>query len=163
MEKAIESFTALLTDSMPKCVIELDAPHRAAGSWWIDVRAGKKHVTLAYRPGKGFGIFQSDAGYGEGPVEVYRTPERAARRVAQLLTSKSKYQQPSLKDLRELYECSQVKMAELVGVKQSAISRFEQRSEFKIGTLAAAVKALGGKLEVRAQFPDSDVCISVKK
>jgi transcriptional regulator with XRE-family HTH domain len=57
---------------------------------------------------------------------------------------------------------SQVTLAEKAGVKQSAISRFEQRSEVKLGTLAAAVKALGGELEVRAHFPDSDVPISLK-
>jgi transcriptional regulator with XRE-family HTH domain len=66
----------------------------------------------------------------------------------------------SLKDLRELYECSQVELAEKVGVQQSAISRFEQRDEVKLSTLAAAIRALGGELEIRAHFSDSDVPIS---
>jgi hypothetical protein len=161
MEKTIMNFKRLLEESLPESIIEVDAPDRLNGNWWIDIRAGKRRLTLEYRPGSGFGVFHSKSGYGEGPVEVYRTPERAARRSRQLLANRSKYRRPSLKDLRELYDCSQVKMAEIVGVKQSAISRFEQRSEFKIGTLAAAVKALGGKLEVRAHFPDSDVPISV--
>src|SRR5215211_168958 len=138
MERDIEILKARITEDVPNCVFEVDAPDRGAANWWVDVRVGKRHVILDYRQRKGFGIYRSDAGYGEGPSEVYRTPERTARRVSQLLVSgNAKYQGPTLKDLRELYECSQVRMAELVGVKQSAISRFEQRSEFKIGTLAA--------------------------
>ena len=163
MEKQIENLKTLIRERLPRSVVELDAPDRADGNWWIDVRAGKRHVTAEYRPAKGFRIFNSDAGYGEGPAEVYRTAELAARRLAQLfVSSKSKRSRLTLKDLRELYDCSQVELAKKVGVKQSAISRFEQRSEVKIGTLAAAVNALGGELEVRAHFPDSDVAISVK-
>lgn len=163
MENSIKNLQRLLTESLPKCAIELDSPDRADGNWWIDVRAGKKRLTLEYRPQKGFGIFHDDAGYGEGPAELYRTPELAARRVTQLMSAtRGKRLCLSLKDLRELYDCSQVKLAEKVGVKQSAISRFEQRSEVKLGTLAAAVKALGGELEVRAHFSDADVPISVK-
>ena len=67
----------------------------------------------------------------------------------------------SLKDIRELYGHSQVTLAKKVGVKQSAISRFEKRNEFKLSTLAATIKALGGTLEVRAHFTDSDVPISL--
>ena len=162
METLIKSLNKLLMASVPGCAIEVDAPERAAGNSWIDVRAGKKHVTLEYRPLKGFGIFHEAVGFGEGPAEVYRTPELAARRLTQLLRSdKGKRSRLTLKDLRELYECSQEKLAKRVGVKQSAISRFEHRGEVKVGTLAAAVKALGGELEVRARFADSDVAISM--
>jgi DNA-binding XRE family transcriptional regulator len=163
MDKRIEKLKALIAESAPNCVIDLDTPDEAAGNWWIDVHSGKKQVTLDYRPGKGFGVYHSDAGYGEGPAEVYRTPELAARRVMQLIkAAKGKHARLTLKDLRELYECSQVTLAEKVGVKQSAISRLEQRSEVKLGTLASAIEALGGELEVRARFSDANVAISVK-
>lgn len=163
MEKSIENLKRLLGDSLPNCTVELDAPDHADGNWWIDLRAGKKRLTLEYRPQKGFGIFHGDPGFGEGPAEVYQTPELAARRARQLMgAGKGKHRRLTLKDLRELYDCSQVELAEKVGVKQSAISRLEQRSEVKLGTLAAAVKALGGELEVRAHFSDADVPLSVK-
>ena len=66
-----------------------------------------------------------------------------------------------LKDIRELYGHSQVTLAKKAGVKQPAISRFEKRGEVKLSTLAATIKALGGKLEVRAHFEDADVPISL--
>ena len=162
MDKKIEHFKALLGKLLPHCVINVDSSAQAEGNWWLDVIAGKKNHTLEYRPGRGFGLFHGDAGYGEGPAEIYRTPERAAQRLAQLMTTANgKRVQLSLKDLRELYGHSQVKLAKKIGVKQSAISRFETRNEYKLSTLAANIKAMGGKLEVRAHFADSDVPISL--
>jgi len=163
MDKTIEQLKHLLNDRLPNCTVALDAPDREPGNWWIDVGLGKRRLTLEYRPEKGFGIFNQAAGYGEGPAEVYRTPDLAARRIAQLMsTARAKHPRLTLKDLRELFEYSQIELADKVGVQQSAISRFEQRSEVKLGTLAAAVKALGGELEVRAHFSDADVPIAVK-
>jgi DNA-binding XRE family transcriptional regulator len=163
MEKPIEHLKKFLSASLPNCRLEVDAPDQNGGSWWIDVSAGTKRITLEYRKGRGFGVFHDDAGFGEGPAEIYRTPERAAQRLAQLMhPGRRKDICLSLKDLRELYECSQVELAEKVGVQQSAISRFEQRDEVKLSTLAAAIRALGGELEIRAHFSDSDVPISFK-
>jgi DNA-binding XRE family transcriptional regulator len=162
MEKAIEQFKRILGGSLPACVVKADAPARADGNWWLDVSAGRKRLTLEYRPGKGFGFFHADAGYGEGPAEIYRTPELAATRLEQLLAAGSgKNPALHLKDIRELYGISQERLAKKVGIKQSAISRFEQRDEVKLSTLAAAIKALGGRLEVRARFLDSDVPITL--
>ena len=163
MEKAISNLKMLLDQRVPNATVTVDPPDRAEGNWWIDVRAGKSRVTLEYRPERGFGLFHENAGYGEGPAELYRTADLVARRVAQVIhAGKSRRSRLTLKDLRELYDCSQINLAEKVGVKQSAISRLEGRSEVKLGTLAAAVQALGGELEVRAHFCDADVPISVK-
>jgi DNA-binding phage protein len=162
MEKAIEDLQKLLKDRLPNSVVAVDAPGVADGNWWLDVSMGKKRHTLEYRPGKGFGFFHGEAGYGEGPAEIYRTPERAAKRLAQLLvTSNGKSMHLGLKDIRELYGHSQVTLAKKAGVKQPAISRFEQRGEVKLSTLAATIKALGGKLEVRVHFSDAEFPISL--
>lgn len=162
MEKTIEHLKELLHARLPHCVVDVDAPERADGNWWLDVKMGKKRHTLEFRPGKGFGIFHGDAGYGEGPAEIYRTPERVALRLAQLMaTSSGKTIRLGLKDIRELYGHSQVTLAKKAGVKQPAISRFEKRGEVKLSTLAATIKALGGKLEVRAHFSDADFPISL--
>ena len=162
MEKSIEQLKRLLKESLPQCAMSVDAPDDAGGNWMLDVSMGRKRHTLEYRPGKGFGLFHGDAGYGAGPAEIYRTPERAAQRLAQLMAaSKGKGSHLNFKDIRELYGHSQVQLARKVGIKQSAISRFEKRDEVKLSTLAAAIKALGGKLEVRAHFADSDVPISL--
>lgn len=162
MDKAVEKFISLLKKLVPLIQIKVDEPERPGGSYWLDVSAGKKRHTLEYRTGKGFGLFHETAGYGEGPAEIYRTPERASKRVTQLMArSKCKGIQLGLKDIRELYGHSQVTLAKKTGVKQPAISRFEKRGEVKLSTLAATIKALGGKLEVRAHFEDADVPVSL--
>jgi DNA-binding XRE family transcriptional regulator len=162
MEKSIEHLKKLLNESLPRSAIKVDAPDHADGNWWLDVSMGRKRFTLEYRPAKGFGLFHENAGYGEGPVEIYRTPELTVRRLAQLMTaSNGKSIHLNLKDIRELYGHSQVTLAKKVGVKQSAISRFEKRDEVKLSTLTSAIKALGGKLEVRAHFSDADVPVSL--
>lgn len=162
METTIENLKRLLTEMLPHSHVKVDEPERDGGNYWIDVSMGKKRHTLEYRPGKGFGLFHEDAGYGEGPAEIYRTAERAAQRVAQLMAATNgKAIHLGLKDIRELYGHSQVTLAKKAGVKQPAISRFEKRGEVKLSTLAATIKALGGKLEVRAHFADADFPISL--
>lgn len=162
MIATIEHLKELLAGSLPQSQVRVEEPENAGGNYWVDVSLGKKRHTLEYRPGKGFGLFHEDAAYGEGPAEIYRTPERAALRMVQLMTiGNGKALRLGLKDIRELYGHSQVKLAKKAGVKQPAISRFEKRGEVKLSTLAATIKALGGKLEVRAHFEDADVPISL--
>ena len=162
MKTTIENLKRLLAESLPQSQIKVDEPERVGGNYWVDVSLGKKHRTLECRPGKGFGLFHEDAGHGEGPAEIYRTPELAVRRLVQLMTpGNGKGVLLNLRDLRELYGHSQDTLAKKVGIKQSAISRFEKRDEVKFSTLAATIKALGGKLEVRAHFADADVPISL--
>jgi DNA-binding phage protein len=162
MEPAIEHLKQLLATSFPQSQTRVEEPEHSWGNYWLTVSMGQKRHTLEYRQGKGFGFFQENAGYGEGPAEIYRTPERAAQRLAQLMTvGKGKAVRLGLKELRELYGHSQVRLAKKAGVKQPAISRFEKRGEVKLSTLAATIKALGGKLEVRAHFEDADVPISL--
>jgi DNA-binding XRE family transcriptional regulator len=166
MEAIIKNLIQLVTRSLPRSQVKVDEPEFAGGNYWVDVSMGKKRHTLEYRPGKGFGLFHKDAGYGEGPAEIYRTPERAAQRLAQLMgAGNSKASRLGFKDLRELYGYSQVALAKKAGVKQPAISRFEKRGEVngevKLSTLAATIEALGGKLEVRAHFSDADVPLSL--
>jgi DNA-binding XRE family transcriptional regulator len=65
-----------------------------------------------------------------------------------------------LEGLRKAHEMTQMKMAELLGVAQSEISKIEHRTDLYISTLAEYVEALGGELEIRAVFPDGDVKIT---
>lgn len=165
MEKPIEHLKALVRERLPRCIVEVDAPDYAGGNWWLDISMGRKHFTLEYRPKTGFGLFHKDTGYGEGPAEIYRSPELMAKRLGQLMMATgSRSSKLNLKGIRELYGQSQVMLAKKVGVKQSAISRFEKRDEIKLSTLLSTIKALGGQLEVRARFSDADVpvCLSTK-
>src|SRR5437867_3794676 len=157
MENTIAYFKSLLHQKLPGSKLNIDGPDADGGNYWIDVSLGKKRQTLEYRPRRGFGLFHKDVGFGEGPAEIYRTPERVAQRLEQLMRSGSgRKARLGLRELRELYGQSQVKLAKRAGVKQPAISRFEKRGEVKLSTLASTIKALGGRLEVRAHFSDAD-------
>jgi DNA-binding XRE family transcriptional regulator len=163
MSPMLHKLQRLIKVTNPASSLRFDPPEDSRGNWWIDVETRENRITLEYHEGQGFGIFDPNSGYGEGPSEIYRTPELAARRVSQLLESgRGKRSRLTLKTLRELRGYSQMRLARKVGVQQAAISRFEKRAEVKISTLAAAVEALGGTLEVRARFKDADVAISPK-
>ncbi len=60
-----------------------------------------------------------------------------------------------LAELRDALDISQEELPELLDKKQAAISRLECRSDMHVSTLRAFVKALGGKLEIIASFPDA--------
>ncbi len=60
----------------------------------------------------------------------------------------------TLKDLRQAVEQTQQELAATLGVGQDTISRLEKRSDMLLSTLRRYVEAMGGKLELVAQFPD---------
>lgn len=70
---------------------------------------------------------------------------KVARRAAEIAT---------LKDLRQAVERTQEELATVLGVGQDSISRLEQRSDMLLSTLRRYVEAMGGTLELVAQFPD---------
>ncbi len=56
----------------------------------------------------------------------------------------------TLKQLREAAGKTQVEMAELIEMTQSALSRIEHREDNQVETLRRYVEALGGELELVA-------------
>jgi transcriptional regulator with XRE-family HTH domain len=59
-----------------------------------------------------------------------------------------------LAELRSALGVSQDELGRLLERKQAAISRLERRSDMHVSTLREFVKALGGRLELIASFPD---------
>jgi transcriptional regulator with XRE-family HTH domain len=61
-----------------------------------------------------------------------------------------------LAELRKRQHTTQVEVAEAMGVTQARVSRIEkgQLERSEVDTLAAYVKALGGKLKIVADFGD---------
>jgi hypothetical protein len=80
--------------------------------------------------------------------------QRIAKRVRESLASMP------LDEIRKARQMTQAKLAETPGVNQGEISKIEHRTDIYISTLAGYVKALGGKLAIRAIFPDGEVRIS---
>lgn len=67
----------------------------------------------------------------------------------------------SLQELRQRVSgVTQTELAVLLKVTQGAISQLEQRHDVLLSNLAEYIRALGGKLELIARFPDTDVRIT---
>ena len=62
-----------------------------------------------------------------------------------------------LRELREAMGKTQAELAEALEKLQGEISQFEKRPDHLLSTLREYVRALGGKLEVIAQFGDISV------
>lgn len=58
-----------------------------------------------------------------------------------------------LQDLREAAELTQVDVAKLVGLTQSAVSQLEKKGDTRISTLRKYVEAVGGELDLVVKMP----------
>ncbi|MBI4454580.1 MAG: helix-turn-helix transcriptional regulator [Acidobacteria bacterium] len=65
-----------------------------------------------------------------------------------------------LDELRLARDLTQEHLAKILGVKQSAISKLERRTDMYVSTLQDMIKAMGGTLEIRAVFPEGTVQIN---
>ncbi len=65
-----------------------------------------------------------------------------------------------LDEIRKARQMTQAKLAEELGVNQGEVSKIEHRTDIYLSTLAGYVEALGGKLEIRAVFPDREMRIT---
>ena len=63
-------------------------------------------------------------------------------------------QEQTLRDLRRALNLTQERMAELLKIRQDNVSRIEQRTDLLISTLRSYIEAMGGKLQLVAQFPN---------
>ena len=73
-----------------------------------------------------------------------RSREKAARMIETM----------ALDELRAARSMTQEQLANILGVKQAAVSKMERRTDMYISTLRGIIKAMGGQLEIRAVFPD---------
>jgi len=85
------------------------------------------------------------------------TPESRARAEAR---TKEILRDMPLNELREARELTQEHLAKILHVKQASISKMERRTDMYVSTLQDFVKAMGGKLEIRAVFGDAAVRIN---
>ncbi len=65
-----------------------------------------------------------------------------------------------LDELRKARQMTQAKLAQRLGVNQGEVSKIEHRTDLYLSTLSEYVEALGGRLEIRAVFPDREVRIT---
>ena len=67
-----------------------------------------------------------------------------------------------LSELRRKLDLTQVIVAERLDVTQENVSQIERgEADVRLSTLSRYVEALGGRLEIRAAFPEETVALSV--
>ena len=76
--------------------------------------------------------------------------DKIKARSAELIAEES-----TLQELRKAMHCSQEKVAEELGVNQAAVSKIERRADMYVSTLRSYIEAMGGSLDIIAQFPGS--------
>jgi len=82
--------------------------------------------------------------------QIDADPERRAR--------VDQHKRALLADLRKSLDVTQVVLAERLDVTQENVSHIERGvADVRLSTLRRYVEALGGRLEVRATFPDRSV------
>jgi transcriptional regulator with XRE-family HTH domain len=65
----------------------------------------------------------------------------------------------ALDGLRVARQKTQEQLAETLNVDQAAISKLERRTDVYVSTLRRYIEAMGGRLEMRAVFPEGEVRI----
>lgn len=83
----------------------------------------------------------------------------AARERAQRLAAKYESEM-ALDELRVARDLTQEHLAQLLGVKQAAVSKMERRADMYISTLQSIIRAMGGELRIQAVFPQGKVDIN---
>ena len=153
----LEAIRDGLLRKLPTIDYDYDPAETESGSSWLDLHFEEQYLNIEWKPNKGFGLyFQDQNSYGTGPEEIYRSKDKLLKRIYMLfLEHKLRLK---LKEIREIKGVSQTELGALLGQNQGSISKLESReSDVLFKTLCSVVKALGGKLEVKAHFDDFDV------
>jgi len=66
-----------------------------------------------------------------------------------------------LQELRQARALSQAELAEVLGLNQATISKLERRTDMYLSSLRRFVEAMGGELEITANFPEGPVRIQL--
>ena len=83
----------------------------------------------------------------------------AARERAHRLAQKYEAEM-ALDELRVARDLTQEHLAQLLGIRQAAVSKMERRADMYISTLQSMVRAMGGELKIQAVFPQGKVEIN---
>lgn len=78
----------------------------------------------------------------------------AARKTGEMLA------EMPLNELRQARGLTQQMLADVLHVEQPSIAKMEKRTDMYLSTLRSHIEAMGGKLEIVANFPDGTVKIN---
>lgn len=86
--------------------------------------------------------------------EVMKSLPKARRAKVEARAAELIAEEASLQDLRKAFGMTQVTMAKKLKVGQDTVSRVEKRTDMLLSTLSGYVEAMGGELNLVAEFPD---------
>ena len=66
----------------------------------------------------------------------------------------------ALHELRRAREMTRKAIGKALNVKQPAVAKLERRTDMYVSNLRAYIEAVGGSLNIVAQFPQGDVTIT---
>lgn len=89
---------------------------------------------------------------------IDKMPPESQERVSHMV--KGMLAEMPLNELRHARELSQKHLAGVLRVNQASVSKMERRTDMYVSTLRSFIEAMGGRLEITAQFPDGAVKIS---
>jgi transcriptional regulator with XRE-family HTH domain len=90
-------------------------------------------------------------------LQAKKSPERRARIEARVQAT---IVQMALDELREARKLTQAQLAKTLAVDQGSVSKLERRTDMYVSTLRNFIRAMGGELHIRADFPDGSVEIN---
>ena len=159
MKNAIEQLKDRIAGTLPDATLVLQAPRpvRPTAAWWLEAQRGEHHVTVEWKPRRGFGVTSPAEGFGEGADEAYDDVGETADRVIALLREKGRTQTPAekaLDALRRQRQISQADLAAALDMRQGSVSKALRRTDMHVSTLRKVVHAMGGRLKLVAEFPD---------
>ena len=163
-EETVQTFIAALSELAPNARVTVDAAASPEGETFIDIADGEFFTTVSYRPAFGFGIYVTPSAFGQRPDEVFRSAQKAARRILQLRDTFEKdgvVKHLTLHEMRILAGFTQVEVATALDVKQPSVQRIERRGNVQIETLARHVSAMGGRLEMSVVFDDMEARLNL--
>lgn len=85
-------------------------------------------------------------------IEARMSPAQRVR--VDKLTAKMRAEEMSLAQIRKARAITQSTLAQRLGKSQALVSHIESAGDLFISTLRKQVEALGGELDIRANFPD---------
>lgn len=89
-------------------------------------------------------------------LEAKMSPEARARAKAM---AEEMEKELGLDELREARHITQETLAKALNISQAAVSKMERRADMYISSLQGIVRAMGGRMEIRAIFPDGSVAV----
>ena len=110
------------------------------GAWWADLRIDRMSGRNAFK---------------------HLTKDFTRERRARVDTRKEELRAAMpLHELRQARAMTQKAIGEALNVNQPAVAKLERRADMYVSNLRAYIEAMGGKLNIVAEFPQGDVTIT---